>query len=30
MPQAEIYGIREHLVPIQDVLSDALNEAPFA
>lgn len=27
MPQAKIYGIREHLVPVRDALSDALNEA---
>lgn len=27
MPQAKIYGIREHLVPIRDALSDAVNEA---
>ena len=27
MPQAKIYGIREHLVPIQDALSDAVNES---
>lgn len=27
MPQAKIYGIREHLVPIRAVLSDAVNEA---
>ena len=25
MPQAKIYGIREHLVPIRDALSDAVN-----
>ncbi len=27
MPQAKIYGIREHLVPIRDLLSDAVNES---
>jgi phenylpyruvate tautomerase PptA (4-oxalocrotonate tautomerase family) len=27
MPQAKIYGIREHLVPIRDALSDAINES---
>lgn len=27
MPQAKIYGIREHLVPIRDALSDAVNES---
>lgn len=27
MPQAKIYGIREHLVPIRAVLSDAVNDA---
>lgn len=27
MPQAKIYGIREHLVPIREALSDAVNEA---
>ena len=27
MPQAKIYGIREHLAPIRDALSDAVNEA---
>ena len=27
MPQAKIYGIREHLVPIRKALSDAVNEA---
>lgn len=27
MPQAKIYGIREHLVPVRDAFSDALNEA---
>ena len=27
MPQAKIYGIREHLVPIRAALSDAVNEA---
>lgn len=25
MPQAKVYGIREHLVPIRSVLSDAIN-----
>jgi len=27
VPQAKIYGIREHLVPIRDALSDAVNES---
>ncbi|MEZ5775225.1 MAG: tautomerase family protein [Hyphomicrobiaceae bacterium] len=27
MPQAKVYGIREHLVPVREKLSDALNEA---
>ena len=27
MPQAKIYGIREHLVPIRQALSDAVNES---
>jgi phenylpyruvate tautomerase PptA (4-oxalocrotonate tautomerase family) len=27
MPQAKVYGIREHLVPIRDALSDAINES---
>ena len=27
MPQAKIYGIREHLIPIRDALSDAINES---
>jgi len=27
MPQAKIYGIREHLVPVRDALSDAVNES---
>jgi phenylpyruvate tautomerase PptA (4-oxalocrotonate tautomerase family) len=27
MPQAKIYGIREHLVPVRAALSDAVNEA---
>ena len=27
MPQAKIYGIREHLVPIRDALSEAVNES---
>lgn len=27
MPQAKIYGIREHLVPIRDQLSEAVNES---
>ncbi len=27
MPQAKIYGIREHLVPVRDALSEAVNEA---
>ena len=27
MPQAKIYGIREHLVPIREALSEAVNEA---
>ncbi len=27
MPQAKIYGIREHLVPIRDALSEAVNDS---
>ncbi len=27
MPQAKIFGIREHLVPIREALSDAVNES---
>jgi len=27
MPQAKVFGIREHLVPIRQVLSDAINES---
>ena len=27
LPQAKIYGIREHLVPVRAALSDAVNEA---
>jgi phenylpyruvate tautomerase PptA (4-oxalocrotonate tautomerase family) len=27
MPQAKVYGIRERLVPIRDVLSEAINES---
>jgi phenylpyruvate tautomerase PptA (4-oxalocrotonate tautomerase family) len=27
MPQAKVYGIREHLVPVREALSEALNEA---
>ena len=27
MPQAKIYGIREHLVPIREALSEAINES---
>jgi phenylpyruvate tautomerase PptA (4-oxalocrotonate tautomerase family) len=27
MPQAKIFGIREHLVPIRDALSDAVNDS---
>lgn len=27
MPQAKIYGIREHLTPVRQALSDALNDA---
>ena len=27
MPQAKIYGIREHLTPIRDALSEAVNES---
>lgn len=27
MPQAKIYGIKEHLVPIREALSDAVNES---
>ena len=27
MPQAKIYGIREHLVPIRDAVSEAVNES---
>ena len=27
MPQAKIYGIRDHLVPIRDALSEAVNES---
>lgn len=27
MPQAKIYGIREHLVPVRDAMSDAVNES---
>ncbi len=26
MPQAKVYGIREHLVPVRAALSDAINE----
>lgn len=27
MPQAKIYGIKEHLVPIRQAISDAVNES---
>ena len=27
MPQAKIYGIREHLVPVRQEISDAVNES---
>lgn len=27
MPQAKIYGIREHLVPVREALSEAVNES---
>ena len=27
MPQAKIYGIREHLVPVRDAMSEAVNES---
>ena len=27
MPQAKIYGIREHLVPLRQAMSDAVNES---
>jgi phenylpyruvate tautomerase PptA (4-oxalocrotonate tautomerase family) len=27
VPQAKIYGIREHLVPVRDALSEAVNES---
>lgn len=27
MPQAKIYGVREHLAPVRDALSDAVNES---
>jgi phenylpyruvate tautomerase PptA (4-oxalocrotonate tautomerase family) len=27
MPQAKIYGLREHLVPVRDAMSDAVNES---
>lgn len=27
MPQAKVYGIREHLVPIRAIVSDAINES---
>ena len=27
MPQAKIYGIREHLVPIREALSEAVNQS---
>ncbi|MGE0338445.1 MAG: tautomerase family protein [Xanthobacteraceae bacterium] len=27
MPQAKIYGIREHLVPVREAMSEAVNES---
>jgi phenylpyruvate tautomerase PptA (4-oxalocrotonate tautomerase family) len=27
MPQAKVYGIREHLVPVREALSEAINES---
>lgn len=27
MPQAKIYGVREHLVPVRDAMSEAVNES---
>jgi phenylpyruvate tautomerase PptA (4-oxalocrotonate tautomerase family) len=27
MPQAKIYGIREHLTPVRDAMSEAVNES---